>query len=250
MAIKKIVALLGAFSVSACALVNTSLPKMVIDRIEITKEEQQYNSLGGVKNITDWFGLVPSVISFDVDKNNSIDVNEYYAYTKNVRAVLQWGSGWISEADEDASGYVTEGEWAKQLATVRVNGDWLKVFDTDLDGKVSIEEELVGIKYIGDVEKYYRSVVTSTATSWSKTLDVDHIQLKYDTDKSWSIDSDELTKYLNDNSKTFMFYYDWNGDGELTGVEIKTANEVIRGAFNEINQYLAALKAQYYSEFI
>ncbi len=130
--------MLGSLTICACALVNTALPSMVIDRIEITKEEQEYNSLGGVKNITDWFGLVPSVTSFDVDNNNSIDAREYYAYTKNVRAVLQWGSGWINNADEDASGYVTEGEWAKQLATVRVNGDWVKVFDTDLDGQVSI----------------------------------------------------------------------------------------------------------------
>jgi len=250
MAIKSIVVLLGCLTICACALVNTTPPKMVIDRIEIAKEEQEYNSLGGVKNITDWFGLVPSVTSFDVDANNAVDAREYYAYTKKVRAVLQWGSGWISEADEDASGYVTEGEWAKQVAKVRVNGDWVKVFDTDLDSTVSIEEELVAVKYMKRVEDYYRSVTTTTATSWSKTIDVDIVQSKYDADGSWSIDNEELAKYLNDNIKSLMFYYDWDGDGKMTGIELDTANEVIRGAFSEINKYLAALKAQYYSKYI
>ena len=250
MAIKKILALLVALSVCACALINTTPKEMVIDILDTGEEKEGPNVLGGVKNITDWFALMPSVADFDVDKSNSIDQMEYYLYVKFIRSQFQWASNWTEEADEDKSGYVTTAEWAKQVAKVRVNEDWVKVFDTDRDGKMSVDEEIVASKHINDIEEYYRTVVTTTATTWPRTIDVDVMKDKYDADGSWSIDDAELTKYLNDTATTFMFYYDWNGNGMLDPIERATASDVIKGTFKEINEYLSALKAQKYSEFL
>ncbi len=249
MAIKKFFALFVALSVCACAIINTT-PKMVIDRIDIVQEEQEPNTLGGVKNISDWFSLMPDIIDFDVNGDSSISTLEYYTYVKAVRSRFQQGSGWITSADEDASGFVTDDEWAKQVAKVRVNGDWIKVFDTNRDGVVSIDEEVLATKYIAQVGDYYKSIVETTATSWPKTIDIDEIENKYDADGSWSIDMTELNQYLTDNAKTLMFYYDWNGDGAITGIENDTAMQVIRGTFKEINDYLNQLKAQYHSNII
>ena len=106
MVIKKFFALFAAFSVCACAIINTT-PENVIDRIDITNSSQEPNSIGGVKNITDWFAHVPDVIYFDVDGDSAISALEYYAYVKAVRSRFQWSSGWITEADKDKSGYVT-----------------------------------------------------------------------------------------------------------------------------------------------
>ncbi len=246
----KLVILFSVLSMYACGITNLDRPKMVIDKVEIAKEEEEYNSLGGVKNITDWFALMPSVVDFDVDKNNSIDELEYYAYIKYVRSLFQWKSPWTAEADEDKSGYVVDGEWNKQIARVRANGDWVKVFDTDKDGKMSIDEELAAVKHIGQVKEYYSNVVSNTAMSWARTVDVAVIQNKYDADKSYSVDNAEVQKYINDNSKVFRFYFDWNDDGELTGIELATANDVIQRTFDEINRYLFALKAQKYSSYL
>ncbi len=246
----KLVILFSALSMYACGVTNLDRPKMVIDKVEIAKEEEEYNSLGGVKNITDWFALMPSVIDFDVDKNSSIDELEYYAYIKYVRSQFQWKSPWTIEADEDKNGYVVDSEWAKQVARVRTNGDWLKVFDSDQDGKMSIEEELIAVKHVAQIKDYYSSVVQSTAMMWTRTVDVELIQSKYDADGSFSIDNEEVQKYINDNSKVFRFYFDWNDDGEINGIEAATATDVIQRTFDEINSYLMALKVQKYSGYL
>ena len=208
------------------------------------------NSKSGIKNITDWFALMPDVIDFDLNDDSAISSFEYYIFLKAVRARFQWKSGWIADADEDKSGFVSPQEWAKQVAKARVNGDWVKVFDANRDGKMSVEEEVLATRYITQVREYYTDVVDATATSWSKTIDIDEIETKYDADGSWSIDNEELAKYLNDNIKSLMFHYDWNGDGEISGIENDTLNEVIRGTFNGINEYLADLKAQFYSNIL
>ncbi len=238
----KLVILFGVLSMYAGGITNLDRPKMVIDKVEIAKEEEEYNSLGGVKNITDWFALMPSVVDFDVDKNSSIDELEYYAYIKFVRSQFQWKSPWTKEADEDKNGYVVDNEWAKQVARVRTNGDWLKVFDSDQDGKMSIEEELVAVKHIAQIKDYYSSVVSMTAQYWARTVDVELIQSKYDADRSLSIDNEEVQKYINDTSKVFRFYFDWNDDGEINGIEAATATNVIQRTFDEVNRYLWLLR--------
>lgn len=250
MVIRRLVILFSALSLYACGITNLDRPKMVIDKVEIAKEEAEYNSLGGVKNITDWFALMPSVTDFDHDKNSSIDELEYYSYVKFVRAQFQWKSPWTAEADENKNGYVGDTEWTRQVARVRANGDWVKVFDTNKDERMSIEEEVLAVKHIAQIKDYYSNVVTATAMSWARTVDVELIQSKYDADGSMSVDNPEVQKYINDNSKVFRFYFDWNDDGELSGIELATANDVIQRTFDEINQYLLALKIQKYSGYL
>ena len=241
----KFLVLFSTFVMYAFGITNMDPPRVTIDSVE-----EEYNSLGGVKNITDWFALMPSVIDFDADKNSSIDELEYYSYIKYVRSQFQWKSPWTAEADEDKNGYVVDSEWAKQVARVRANGDWVKVFDTDRNEKMSIDEELLAVKHISQIKEYYSNVVSNTAMSWARTVDVELIQSKYDADGSMSVDNAEVQKYINDNSRVFRFYFDWNDDGELTGIELTTANDVIQRTFDEINRYLLALKVQKYSGYL
>ena len=68
----KFLVLFSALVMYAFGITNMDPPRVTIDSVE-----EEYNSLGGVKNITDWFALMPSVIDFDADKNSSIDELEY-----------------------------------------------------------------------------------------------------------------------------------------------------------------------------
>ena len=242
----KLLVLFASLVVFACGVTNMSPPEIKVNK----EEKEEYNSIGGVKNITDWFALMPSFLDFDLDNNGSIDQLEYYSYIKNVRTQFQWHSPWCKEADENKNGYVVDVEWDRQVARVRSNGDWVKVFDADRDGKMSIDEELAAVKHIKGIKDYYSSVVTSTAMGWTRTVDVELIQSKYDADGSYSVDNEEVQKYINDHSKIFRFYFDWNDDGEINEIEAATANDVIQRTFDEINEYLMQLKAQKYSTFI
>ena len=238
---------MGALSLYACGISNQSLPTYVIDKVEKEKLSSEPNTLGGVKNISDWFALMPSPLDFDVDKNSSVDVTEYYAYTKKVRWLF-FNSPFVIDADADSSGYADGQEWEKQIAKVRVNGDWLAVFDTDKSGKMDVKEELVAVKHMKDIYTYYGNVVQHTALSWGNTVDVDEIQAKYADD--WKVDDAEISEYLTANKDVFIFHYDWNADGDVTGVEAMTAGDVVMRTFNKINEYLLQLKAAKYSDFL
>ena len=99
---RKLVILTGALSLYACGITNLALPTYVIDKVEKEKLESENNSLGGVKTITDWFALMPSVLDFDVDNNNSISGAEHYAYVKQVRWLF-FNSPFVMDADADNS---------------------------------------------------------------------------------------------------------------------------------------------------
>ena len=245
---RKSVVLLGALSLYACGITNQNLPTYIIDKVEKEKLSSEPNTLGGVKNISDWFALMPSALDFDVDKNSSIDATEYYAYTKKVRWLF-FNSPFVMDADADSSGYADSQEWGKQVAKVRVSGDWVEVFDTDRSGDMSVEEELIAVKHMTDIYSYYGSVVQHTALAWGNTVDVDEIQSKYAGD-DWKVDAKEIGKYLTDNKASFIFYYDWNADGDVTGVEAMTAGDVVNRTFNKINEYLQQLKAAKYSDYL
>ena len=72
---QKSVVLLGALSLYACGISNQNLPTYLIDKVEREKLSSEPNTLGGVKNISDWFALMPSPLDFDVDDNSSIDAS-------------------------------------------------------------------------------------------------------------------------------------------------------------------------------
>ena len=245
---RKSVILLGALSLYACGITNQNLPTYVIDKVEKEKLSSEPNTLGGVKNISDWFALMPSPLDFDVDENSSISAAEYYAYTKKVRWLF-FNSSFVMDADADSSGYADSQEWAKQVAKVRVSGDWVGVFDTDQSGEMSVDEELVAVKHMSDVYTYYGSVVQHTSLSWSNTLDVQTFIAEY-AGNDWKVDAKEIGKYLNDNKETFIFHFDWNADGNVTGIEAQTASDVVNRTFTEVNEYLQKLKAAKYSDYL
>ncbi len=244
----KSVVLLGALSLYACGISNQNLPTYLIDTVEREKLSSEPNTLGGVKNISDWFALMPSPLDFDVDNNSSIDGAEYYAYTKKVRWLF-FNSPFVMDADADNTGYADSQEWARHIAKVRVNGDWVKVFDTDQSGEMSLEEELLAVKHMSDVYSYYGRVVQHTALSWGNTLDVEKFIVEY-AGNDWKVDAEEIGRYLNDNKDTFIFHFDWNADGNVTGIEAQTASDVVNRTFTKVNTYLQQLKAAKYSDYL
>ena len=245
---QKSVVLLGALSLYACGITNQNLPTYIIDKVEKEKLSSEPNTLGGVKNISDWFALMPSALDYDVDSNNAIDQTEHYTYTKAVRWLF-FNSPFMIDADADSTGYVDSQEWNKQVAKVRVNGDWVGVFDTDKSGKMSVEEELLAVKHMADIYAFYGSVVQHAALAWGNTVDPSEIQTKY-AGEDWQMDAKEIGAYLTDNKDVFIFHYDWNGDGDVTGIEADTASSVVNRTFNKINEYLQQLKAQKYSDYL
>ena len=245
---RKLVILTGALSLYAYGITNLALPTYVIDKVEKEKLETESNSLGGVKNISDWFALMPSPLDFDVDNNNSIDGAEHYAYVKQVRWLF-FNSPFVMDADADNSGYADSQEWDAQVAKVRVSGEWVEVFDTDKSGKMDVKEELSATKHIKDIYTYYGNVVQHSAIAWGNTVDPDEIQSKY-MGEDWQMDGAEISRYLNDNKASFVFYYDWNADGKVTGIEAETASNVIQRTFSQINDYLLKKKEQKYSDYL
>ena len=245
---EKVVVLLGALSLNGFAIENNTLPTYIIDKAEKEELEEESNSLGGVKNISDWFKLMPSVLDFDVDDNGSIDATEHYAYTKNVRWLF-FNSSFVMDADADSNGYADSQEWSKQVAKVRVSGDWVKVFDTDQSGEMSVDEELLAVKHMADIYSYYGSIAQHTSLAWGNTVDPDDIKTKY-AGNDWKMNAEEIGQYLTDNKASFIFYYDWNADGDITGIEAITAGDVVNRTFNKINEYLQQLKAQKYSDYL
>lgn len=244
----KLIVLLGALSLYVCGITNTSLPTYVIDNIEKEKLETESNSLGGVKNISDWFALMPSVLDFDVDNNGSIDAAEHYAFVKQTRWLF-YNSPFVMAADADESGYADSQEWDAQVAEARVSGEWVEVFDTDKSGKMDVSEELTAVKHMKDIYEYYGSVVQHSALAWGNTVDPDVIQAKY-MGEDWQMDGAEISRYLNDNKEAFVFYYDWNADGKVTGIEATTASDVVQRTFSQINDYLLQVKAAKYSDYL
>jgi len=245
---RKSVVLLGALSLYAYGITNQSLPTYVIDKAEKEKLSIEPNVLGGVKNISDWFTLMPSPLDFDVDKNGSIDASEHYAYTKKVRWLFL-NSPFLMDADADNSGYTDSQEWDRQIAKVRVDGEWVAVFDTDQSGKMDVKEELSATKHMKDVYDYYGGVVQHAALTWGNTVNSDEIQSKY-MGEDWQMDGAEISRYLNDNKASFVFYYDWNADGKVTGIEAETASNVVQRTFSQINDYLLKMKEQKYSDYL
>ena len=244
----KTVILLGALSLYAWGITNINLPTYVIDKVEKEKLSSEPNVLGGVKNISDWFALMPSPLDFDVDKNNAIDGAEHYAYSKKVRWLF-FNSPFVMDADADNSGYADSQEWDRHIAKVRVNGNWVRVFDTDQSGDMSLEEELIAVKHMSDIFSYYGGVVQHTSLSWSNTVDVEKFIAEYAGD-DWQVDAQEIGKYLNDNKDAFIFYFDWNADGNVTGIEAQTASDVVNRTFTQVNTYLQQLKAVKYSDYL
>jgi len=245
---RKLVILTGALSLYAYGITNLALPTYVIDKVEKEKLSSEPNVLGGVKNVSDWFALMPSPLDFDVDKNGSIDATEHYAYTKKVRWLF-FNSPFMIDGDADNSGYTDSQEWDAQVAKVRVNGEWVAVFDTDQSGKMDVKEELTATKHMKDIYEYYGSVVQHAALAWGNTVDPDVIQAKY-MGEDWQMDGPEISRYLNDNKAAFVFYYDWNADGEVTGIEAETASSVVQRTFSQINDYLLKMKSAKYSDFL
>ena len=226
-----------------CAVVNTAVPTYNTPSVEVS-----YNPLGGKMSISKWFSLQVHPSEFDVDKDGTLTMVEAYTHTKATRTIFD-NSPIIKEADIDKSGYVTDTEWARIVAQKRVSGEWVQVFDTNQDGKMTVEEELQGLNHINRIKEYYTSIVQQTALFWRNTFDPD-VAATFDVNGDSQITDEEIGTYLNAYMENFMFSYDWNGDGEVKGAEQATASQVVLELFKELNQYLLAKKAQEMSEYL
>jgi hypothetical protein len=238
-----VIALIAFLTICSCGVVNTGATTVPVPKIE-----EPVNALGGKKPISDWFHPQPYPGEFDVDKNNTIDVMENYTYAKAVRVIFM-RSNFITEADVDKNGFVDDREWAVTLARKRINKEWDAVFDVNKDGVMSVEEEIQGLSHIKGIRDYYDNVVSVTAKFWIQTFNWE-LAMSYDKDKNYNLSDEEIGDYLTAEKKNFMISYDWNADGKIEGPEQATASQVIQQVFEELNDYLLAVKVDKYKDFL
>lgn len=239
-----VLALIALLTICSCGIVNTGAATIKVPEIE----EEPHNALGGKKPISDWFLPQPYPGEFDVDKNNSIDLMENYTYAKAVRVIFM-RSGFITEADVDKNGFVDDEEWAVTLAKKRINKEWNEVFDIDKDGVMSVEEELQGLDHMKNIHDYYDNIVSTTAEFWVQTFNLE-VAMTYDKDKDYNLSDEEIGEYLTAEKKSFMISFDWNADGKIEGPEAATASHVIMTVFDEVNDYMLALKVDKYKDYL
>lgn len=239
------VTLIALLTIGSCGVVNTNPP---IPPVEVPVIEEEHNALGGKKPISDWFALQPHPEDFDVDKNGVINILESYTHIKASRLCFE-NSAFMKDADTDQNGFVDQFEWASAIALKRIRKEWEAVFDVNKDGEMSVIEELAGLDHMHNVREYYDNVVTATAMFWLNTFDAEKA-MTYDKNKNSRIDDEEIGRFLTDHKDDLMISYDWNADGEIVGIEQETASQVIMQAFEEINDYLLALKVDKYRDFL
>ena len=225
------------------ALVNVSPSK--------GKRVTSTTDLTTVMTVSDWFIPSPPQSEFDLDGNGLLSVVEEYNYVKVLRVGLN-KSDFIINADIDKNGYVDSTEWEIGIAFTRVNGLWIQVFDQDKDGKLSLNEEVQGVRYMGRVYEMYKATVHRTATYWQSTWkeNAEEFVTSLDANSDYKIDQEELNKYLEDNQAEINRCYDWDSDGELTGVELATAFQMFTQSFNEFNKFLQGKKAIAYRNIL
>lgn len=234
--IQRFLAVLLGLTISACALVNTSIPQHGTPLATLLNTDQPLAEDGEPIN-NDWFLRSKPIFEFDLDKNNIIDRIEAYMHAKDLR-VTYLKSPFMIKADKNKNGFVQQDEWIVAIAESRVDGSWLKQWDVNRDGKLSVEEELLGVNTMKQVEAHYNQTCQTTALSFQNSIDTDKL-ITYDKDKDYKITSEEFNDYINTEFFVeYYFFFDWDGNGLVEGVEKSTSNQALLALISQINDYL------------